>query len=324
MASTWHIGKREIASRVLVAPMSGITDLPFRRVLARFAPGYVVSEMVAGKEFAEGDAHAELRAAGSGEFDPFVIQLVGREPAHMAAGARRAEELGADIVDINMGCPARKVTSGLCGSALMRDLDHAAAIIDATVCATSVPVTLKMRLGWDHESLNAPELARIAEGLGVQQITVHGRTRCQFYEGTTDWLAVRPVVDATSLPVCVNGDIASGADARAALDQSGAAAVMVGRSLVGRPWLLADIRRGLGEPVAHTAYDPAEVAVAHYRDLLDHHGERKGVRHGRKHVIGYLEHAGAPGDLRDRLVRCPDPEEVVAGLREAFALRLAA
>ena len=324
MASAWHIGKLEIASRVLVAPMSGITDLTFRRVLARFAPGYVVSEMVAGKEFAEGDAHAEFRAAGSGEFDPFVIQLVGRDPKHMAAGARRAEELGADIVDLNMGCPARKVTSGLCGSALMRDLNHAAAIIDATVRGTSLPVTLKMRLGWDHESLNAPELARMAEDLGVQQITVHGRTRCQFYEGTADWRAVQPVVEATSLPVCVNGDVASGADARQALEKSGASAVMVGRSLVGRPWLLADIRRGLGEPVAHTPYNPAEVAVAHYRDLLDHHGARKGVKHGRKHIIGYLEHAGAPGDLRDRLVRCPDPEEVVAGLREAFALRLAA
>ena len=324
MALTWHIGKREIGSRVLVAPMSGITDLPFRRVLARFSPGYVVSEMVAGKEFAEGDAHAELRAAGSGEFDPFVIQLVGRDPAHMAAGARRAEELGADIVDINMGCPARKVTSGQCGSALMRDLNHAAAIIDATVRATSLPVTLKMRLGWDDNSLNAPELALIAEDLGIQQITVHGRTRCQFYEGKADWRAVRRVGESTSLPVCVNGDIASGADARAALEQSGAAAVMVGRSLVGRPWLLADIRRGLGESVAHTPFDPAEVAIAHYRDLLEHHGERKGVKHGRKHVIGYLEHAGAPQALKNRLVRCPDPENVVAGLREAFARRIAA
>ena len=324
MALTWHIGKREIGSRVLVAPMSGITDLPFRRVLARFSPGYVVSEMVAGKEFAEGDAHAELRAAGSGEFDPFVIQLVGRDPAHMAAGARRAEELGADIVDINMGCPARKVTSGQCGSALMRDLNHAAAIIDATVRATSLPVTLKMRLGWDDNSLNAPELALIAEDLGIQQITVHGRTRCQFYEGKADWRAVRRVGESTSLPVCVNGDIASGADARAALEQSGAAAVMVGRSLVGRPWLLADIRRGLGESVAHTPFDPAEVAIAHYRDLLEHHGERKGVKHGRKHVIGYLEHAGAPQAFKNRLVRCPDPENVVAGLREAFARRMAA
>ena len=318
MGNALHIGKREITSRVLVAPMSGVSDLPFRRVLQRYRPGYVVSEMVAGKELCEGNADTELRAAGAGEIDPLVIQLVGNEADWMARGAERSEALGADIIDINMGCPARKVTTGLSGSALMRDLDHAAQLIGATVDATSRPVTLKMRLGWDHESLNASDLARRAEDLGVQLVTVHGRTRQQFYEGIADWGAVRPVSEAVSIPVVVNGDIHDAATARQALEESGADAVMVGRNLVGRPWQLATIMRGLGETPAIPAGTPPEIAVAHFDDTLDLYGEGRGIRVFRKHLQAYLQHAGLPSERARPLLRSFDASEVRDGLGSAL------
>jgi len=312
------IGNAQIDSRVLVAPMSGVTDLPFRRVLQRFEPGYVVSEMVAGKELCEGNADTELRAAGSGEINPLVIQLVGREADWMGKGAAAADKLGAHIIDINMGCPARKVTTGLSGSALMRDLDHACDLIKATVEATDKPVTLKMRLGWDHDNLNAPELAARAEDLGVQLITVHGRTRCQFYEGTADWAAIAPVKAAISIPLVVNGDIESAASARDALTQSNADAVMIGRSLVGRPWRLAEIKRGLDEPASAQPPDYVDIATAHYRDIIATYAEGRGVRVARKHVQAYLETANAPAELRHRLMRSLDPLEVEDGLAQAF------
>ena len=318
-----HIGNIEVASRILVAPMSGVTDLPFRRVLQRYDPGYVVSEMVAGKELCEGNADTELRAAGAGEIDPLVIQLVGNDAGWMAAGCRKADELGAHIIDINMGCPARKVTTGLSGSALMRDLDLATRLIEATVTATDKPVTLKMRLGWDHDSLNAPELARRAEGLGVKMIAVHGRTRCQFYDGSADWEAVAPVCEVVSVPVIVNGDIDSADAAKTAMEQSGADAVMVGRSLVGRPWLLADIKHGLGESIGSSPAKP-DISVDHYLDIIAHYPEGRGVRVARKHVQAYLETAKAPMALRSRLMRSTDPDEVADGLAEAFAMREAA
>jgi len=318
MPAALSIGKVEIASRVLVAPMSGVTDLPFRRVLQRYDPGYVVSEMVAGKELVEGNADTELRASGAGDIEPLVIQLVGNDPDWMAAGAAHAETLGAAIIDINMGCPARKVTTGLSGSALMRDLDHACLLIKRTIAATDLPVTLKMRLGWDDTLLNAPELAKRAEDLGITLITVHGRTRCQFYEGQADWHAVKAVVDTVKIPVVVNGDILDAKSASTALQHSSADAVMIGRGLVGRPWNLLELKSGLGEAAPADVPEPIDVVTDHYTDIIAHYGERRGVRVARKHVQGYLKSAGADADRTRYLMRCTEWEDVREGLAAVY------
>ncbi|MET0877687.1 MAG: tRNA dihydrouridine synthase DusB, partial [Tardiphaga sp.] len=249
-----RIGDIEIANRVVLAPMTGITDVPFRRQVAELGAGLVVSEMTASADLVNGRPMSVLRVEATG-LGPHVVQLAGCEARWMAEGARIAEASGADIIDINMGCPARKVTGGAgqSGSALMRDLDHALTLIDATVAAVKVPVTLKMRLGWDDNTINAPELARRAEAAGIQLITVHGRTRCQFYKGEADWAAIRAVRDAIRVPLIVNGDITSYDKAVIALEQSGADAVMVGRGAYGRPWLPGQIARrfetGIAEPV---------------------------------------------------------------------------
>jgi tRNA-dihydrouridine synthase B len=308
----------------LLAPMSGVTDAGMRREAARFGAGLVVSEMVASDALAKREQEALLRMEGSG-INPHVVQLAGCEAHWMAEAARVAEAGGADIVDINMGCPAKRVTNGWSGSALMRDLDHAARLIDATVAATRRPVTLKMRLGWDDASLNAPELARRAESLGVRMITVHGRTRCQFYKGAARWGLVRRTVEATRLPVVVNGDIASPSGAREALRQSGAAAVMIGRAAMGRPWLVGQIAAALSQTPYETPTprDMAESAIRHYQHLLSSMGRDVGLRHARKHVVAYLEEAhrqGSPTALRLRADLCAttDAEAVSDGLYRAF------
>src|SRR3954451_4816105 len=285
------IGDIEIATPVLLAPMSGVTASPVRRLAAELGAGLVVSEMTASDELANGHRMSRLRCEATG-VGPHVVQLAGCEARWMAEGARIAEAEGADIIDINMGCPARHVTGGQSGSALMRDLDHAVSLIETTVEATTVPVTLKMRLGWDDRTKNAPELARRAEAAGVQMNTVHGRTRCQFYKGDADWRAVRAVKDAISVPLVVNGDITSFEKAVRALEMSGADAVMIGRGAQGQPWLPGQIGRRLETGNAESAPELAEL-LEHIRALYDEvcslYGLRIGLRHARKHLGWALE-----------------------------------
>lgn len=288
-----------MARPVLLAPMSGVTDWPIRRQAFRWGAGLVVSEMVACETLAQGREDVIRRMKADPECGPHVVQLAGREAKWMEVGARLAQDAGAEIIDINMGCPARQVTRGLSGSALMRDLDHAMTLVEATVKASAVPVTLKMRLGWDHESLNAPELARRAEDAGVQMITVHGRTRQQFYTGQADWAAVRAVRAAISVPLVVNGDIATPDDARTALEQSGADAVMVGRASQGRPWLPGAIARALetGGPLKEPDLDAAGEGLAlAAQDAVTLYGEVLGVRCMRKHLASFVDWAEPDAD----------------------------
>lgn len=314
-----------VASRAFLAPMSGVTDVAMRRIAARMGAGLVVSEMVASDDFVRGSEESRLRAEGAGVF-PHVVQLAGCDPHWLGEAARLAEATGAQIVDINMGCPAKRVTGGWAGSALMRDLDHALTLVDAAVKAVAIPVTVKMRLGWDDSSRNAPELARRAVAAGAAMITVHGRTRQQFYKGTADWSAIRAVRVAGDFPLAANGDIADVADARACLDRSGADFVMVGRAALGRPWLVGAIGAALaGRAVAEPSLaEKHAVAREHYEGLLGLFGKEQGVRHARKHLAAYAEEAVLGGcepdaETRRRMLTTEDPAQALRALAGLFS-----
>lgn len=321
LATPLDIGDTEVRNRVFLAPMSGITDEPFRRRAYQHGAGLVVSEMVASGELSKGREGHNLRIRHSG-LPVHMVQLAGREAAHMAEGARIAVGEGADIVDINMGCPAKKITGGYAGSALMRDLDHALTLIDAVVGAVSVPVTLKMRLGWDENVLNAPLLAQRAEQAGVRMVTVHGRTRCQFYQGKADWRAIARVKQAVSVPVVANGDVSTPEEAAAILEQSGADAVMVGRAHYGAPWLAGQIAAAAGGVEAPTRpVELGDYVIAHYQDMLSLYGVESGLRQARKHLGWYLDLHVPETDAEQRkaILTSRDPAEVCRLLQGAFA-----
>ena len=297
MSLGFSIGDVRIGGRVLTAPMTGVSDLPFRRAASKLGAPYVATEMVACEMFVRGRPDVVRRAAVGEGLPLMVVQLVGREARWIGDGAAMAEAAGADIVDLNMGCPAKEVTGALSGSALMRDLDHAGRLIDAAVQATTRPVTLKMRLGWDDATRNAPLLAARAQAAGVKAITVHARTRQQFYNGSVDWRAVREVKAATHLPVIVNGDVTDADSAREALAQSGADAIMIGRGAYGRPWIAAAIGRALatgGAIVEPATAERLDIALDHFRDCLRFYGDALGLKTFRKHLGWYIERAPWP------------------------------
>jgi tRNA-dihydrouridine synthase B len=324
-----RIGSIALEGFAMLAPMSGVSDFAMRRIARRFGAALVFSEMVAADKYLEGDSEAALRAEGAG-VSPHAVQLVGRNALALAETARRVEAAGAALIDLNIGCPARRVSGALAGAALMRDLDEAERILEAVAEAVSVPVTVKTRLGWDETSRNAPELARRAEQAGVHLVTVHGRTRAQFYGGRADWEAVRAVVEAVNIPVVVNGDCAGLEDARRMLAQSGAAGVMIGRAALGAPWLVGAVSRALadGGPLRlPPSGDRRAAALEHLDWLIDKLGARAGLRHARKHLAAYADFAGAAASLRRALMTTEVPalaRDLLADAFEAANLETAA
>lgn len=323
LSPSLEISDRTVAPPVLLAPLAGITDLPFRTLVSSFGAGLVVSEMIASGEFLTARPGTREKAELGAGIENTSVQIAGREAHAMAEAARQVADMGARVIDINMGCPAKKVTGGMSGSALMRDPDHALRLIEAVVSATDVPVTLKTRLGWDDASLNAADLARRAEAAGVQMIVIHGRTRCQFYKGKANWAAIAPVVEAVKVPVVANGDIVDAVTARAAIAASGAAGVMVGRGAQGAPWRLAEIAAslyGIPAPDIPEGEHFIQLVSDHYEAILTFYGNELGARVARKHLGWYMDHAGTPLDLRRRVLTHRDPAGVLDLLPEALAI----